>query len=86
MSAEEATVAFCVAESEAAVGMVSITEVVEITMGANVVELLVPPEAVWYRSVSPRLAVGMDVIVGVNVIESFLFSGGEPVDFDSLVG
>lgn len=74
----EDTAAFCAAESEAAVG------VVEINMGADVVELLVPPEAVCFRS-APPMAVEMAVVSGVNVIGVLLFGGGELVGFDGLV-
>lgn len=79
MSIEKATAASCVAEPEAAV------RVVEITMGADVVELLVPPEAVWFR-IAPPMAVGMAVVSGANVIGVLLFGGGELVGFDGLVG
>lgn len=54
-------------------------------MGADVVEFLLPPEAVWFES-APSLAVGKAVIFGVDVIEGLLFDGGELVGFDGLVG
>lgn len=79
MSAEEATAASFVAEPEASV------EVVEITMGADVVELLVPPEAVWFRGIPP-MAVEMTVVFGVDVVEIWLIDGRELVAFDGLVG
>lgn len=82
---ENATVAFCVAKWEAAVGMVPITELVEITTDANVVELLIPSEVVWFRS-APLAAFEMGVTVGVNIIGILLSNGGELLGFDGLVG
>lgn len=80
-SVEKASAVSCVAESEAAVG------VVEISMGADLVELLLPPEAVWFESAPPMAVVGMAVISGLTVIvEVLLFDGGELVGFDGLVG
>lgn len=82
-SVEKASAVSCVAESEVAVGVV----VVEISMGADLVELLLPPEAVWFESAPPMAVVGMAVISGLTVIvEVLLFDGGELVGFDGLVG
>lgn len=79
-SVEKASAVSSVAESEAAVG------VVEISMGADLVELLLPPEAVWFESAPPMAVVGMAVISGLTVMEVLLFNGGELVGFDGLVG
>lgn len=80
VTVEEDTMAFFVTEAEAAVGMNSITELVERPMDANVVELLVRSEVVWFRS-APPTAVGMDVNVDV-FIRILRFDDGELVGFD----
>lgn len=55
-------------------------------MGADVIELLLPPSAVKFEESAPSLAVGMAVLFGVEVIEVSLFDGGELVGFDGWVG
>lgn len=57
---------FCVAESEAAVEIISCGDIFVITPGADMVELLVLSRAVEFKGTPPR-TVGVDVIVGINV-------------------